>query len=100
MEKQSSLSQLDKLTLLCSFCFWAITGIRNTDVFYHLPSGVTRTVLVLGFVSAFVNLVWLSSVLMRKRIKGSSGTFRIVLVFQLVTILVQIIYFVILFHHS
>jgi|GEM_PF-5871966 hypothetical protein len=100
MQKQSSLRQWDKFALICTCCFWAMVALRNTDVFFRLPAGVTNTVLVLGFVSTAINLGWLLNVLLRPRIRGADWLFRTVLIMLFATFLMQIFYFTMLFHRS
>jgi hypothetical protein len=100
METATSTRQADKFALICSLCFWAMVALQNTDVFYHLPQALTGTVLVLGFASAAVNLVWLILVVWQKRVKTAGTQLRLVLAIQFVTFLVQVVYFVVLFHRS
>ena len=100
METTTSLRQADKFALICTLCFWAMVALQNTNVFYRLPQAITGTVLVLGFASAAVNFGWLVMVVWQKRVKTAAGLMRLVLAFQFVTFIMQVIYFTVLYFHS
>ena len=60
-------SAVKKIAVICNGCFWVTIGLKYWKYTQQMPVDFLNTIIILGTVALFANLIWLAFVFFQKR---------------------------------